>query len=138
MIRTAVLIAAIFAAGCAGGGSKPEVRISRTGGAPVLASQQAESGKASWYGDKFQGRSTASGEPYDMNKMTAAHKTHKFGTKVRVTSPETGKSVTVRINDRMPDTSGNKARVIDLSKAAFKELAPLDRGLIDVRVEVVP
>lgn len=128
-------------AGCGGGGGKkPEVRLSRGGTATAPTSvmaQQSESGKASWYGDKFHGRSTASGEKYDMNAISAAHKSHRFGTKVRVTNVETGESLVVRINDRMPDTSGNKGRVIDLSKAAFKKLAPLERGIIDVRLEVV-
>lgn len=129
----------VLLAGCGGPAKKQEVRISRN---PVTSSgtalaQQAETGKASWYGDQFHGRSTASGEKYDMNKISAAHKSYRFGTNVKVTNVETGESLVVRINDRMPDTSGNKGRVIDLSKAAFKKLAPLERGLIDVRVEVV-
>jgi rare lipoprotein A len=73
--------------------------------------------KASWYGPGFHGRKTASGERFNQNAMTAAHKTLKFGTLVRVTYK--GRSVTVRINDRGPFTKG---RTIDLSKAAARKI----------------
>jgi rare lipoprotein A len=74
-----------------------------------------QAGAASWYGPGFQGRKTANGERFNTHDLTAAHKTLPFGTKVRVTNEQTGKSVVVRINDRGPYAHG---RVIDLSKAA--------------------
>lgn len=115
--------------GCGHGGTG-EIRLA--GGAPVAVSSLE--GEASWYGAKFAGRPTASGEPFDPRAMTAAHASLPFGTRVRVHCPETGKSVDVRINDRFPGTRG---RVIDLSEAAFARLAPLARGVVQVRLEIV-
>ncbi len=83
------------------------------------------SGVASYYGARFNGRPTASGERFDMNALTAAHKTLPFGTRVRVTNPRTGKSVVVRINDRGPYAHG---REIDVSRAAAVELGLIQRG----------
>jgi rare lipoprotein A len=96
----------------------------------------AETGIASFYGknDGFHGGPTASGERYDRYSMTAAHKTLPFNTRVRVTNLRNGKSVVVRINNRGPYTRG---RVIDLSVAAARELGFYDRGLTQVRVDVV-
>ncbi len=91
-----------------------------------------ERGRASWYGRRFQGRPTASGEPFDMHDLTAAHKTLPFGTRVRVRSLRNGREVVVRINDRGPFT---KDRVIDLSQAAMKALGLRGRGV--VRVELL-
>jgi rare lipoprotein A len=91
-----------------------------------------ERGRASWYGRRFQGRPTASGEPFDMHDLTAAHKTLPFGTKVRVRSVRNGREVVVRINDRGPFVKG---RVIDLSQAAMKALGLSARGV--VRVELL-
>ena len=82
-------------------------------------SQITEIGLASFYADKFDGRITASGEVFNQNKMTAAHRTLPFGTKVKVTRIDNKKSVTVTINDRGPFVNN---RVIDLSKAAAKKL----------------
>ena len=93
---------------------------------PVEAEPEVwRSGVASYYGAKFNGRRTASGERFDMNAYTAAHKTLPFGTKVRVTNPRTGKSVIVRINDRGPYAHG---REIDVSRAAAIELGLIQRG----------
>ena len=89
---------------------------------------------ASWYGKKFHGRLTANGERFDMNSLTAAHKTLKFGTKVKVTCVSTGKSVVVRINDRGP-FHGNRA--IDLSKAAATAIGLKDRGVGKVKLEII-
>jgi len=72
-------------------------------------------GKASWYGPGFQGKRTASGERFDMNDLTAAHRTLPFGTRVRVHNTRNGREVVVRINDRGPHI---RDRIIDLSKAA--------------------
>ena len=83
------------------------------------------SGTASYYGAKFHGRRTASGEKFDMHAMTAAHRTLPFGTLVEVTNPLNGKSVTVRINDRGP-FHGN--RILDVSRAAATKLGLIQRG----------
>jgi rare lipoprotein A len=91
-------------------------------------------GIASYYGGKFHGRKTANGERFDMNALTAAHKTLPLGTKVRVTHVKTGKSVVVRINDRGPFIKG---RVIDLSRRAARELDMIHSGVARVRVEVL-
>jgi len=91
-------------------------------------------GKASYYGSKFQGKPTASGEAFDMNKHTAAHKTLPFGTKVRVTNQNNGKFVVVRINDRGPFTKG---RIIDLSLAAAKKINMIKQGVVKVKLEVL-
>ncbi len=92
-------------------------------------------GKASYYGEKFHGKTTASGEIFDASAFTAAHLTYSFGTRLKVTSVETGKTVIVRINDRGPYVS-DPNRIIDLSKAAFEYIAPLSRGIIEVKIEV--
>ena len=78
-----------------------------------------QSGRASWYGPGFHGRRTASGERFNTNELTAAHRTLPFGTKVRVVNKKTGKSVVVRINDRGPYAHG---RVIDLSRASAQAI----------------
>ncbi|QDG49990.1 septal ring lytic transglycosylase RlpA family protein [Persicimonas caeni] len=96
--------------------------------------KHALSGGASWYGKKFHGRTTASGEPYDMYAFTAAHKTLPFHTVVRVIEPETNKSVVVRINDRGPY---HGSRIIDLSFAAATDLDLVERGVQHVELEVV-
>ncbi len=91
-----------------------------------------QTGIASWYGRAHHGKTTAQGEPFDMNKLTAAHRTLPLDTTVRVTNLENHKTVKVRINDRGPYVAG---RVIDLSARAAKELAIAD-GIARVRVEV--
>ncbi|MBM0170924.1 septal ring lytic transglycosylase RlpA family protein [Altererythrobacter sp. C41] len=91
------------------------------------------SGVASYYGRRFHGRPTASGERFDMNGLTAAHRTLPFGSKVRVTNPRTGKSVVVRINDRGP-FSGK--RTIDLSRAAAEEIGLVRAGHGRVELEL--
>lgn len=96
--------------------------------------QDAEYGLASYYADKFAGKSTASGELYDPAKMTAAHKTHPFGTILRVTRLDNGKSVEVRVNDRGPYVAG---RVVDVSRAAAEQLGMIRDGMTRVKVEVV-
>lgn len=95
--------------------------------------EMPQNGKASWYGKQFQGRKTASGERFDRNQLTAAHRTLPFGTMVLVKSQTTGKSVRVRINDRGPFTEG---RIIDLSQAAAAELGMLQKG--EDTVEIAP
>ena len=91
-------------------------------------------GKASFYADKYQGRQTASGERFNQRANTAAHRKLPFGTWVKVTNVNTGKSVSVRINDRGPFVRG---RIIDLTKSAFKAIANTRLGVVDVIVEVI-
>ncbi len=92
-----------------------------------------ELGVATPYSDSFQGRKTASGQPYDKNKLTGAHKTLPFGTQIRVTRLDNKKSVTVRINDRGPYISG---RVVEISRKAAERLDLLEVGQADVKIEV--
>jgi len=100
----------------------------------TISVAQVQTGKASFYADKFEGIQTASGEKYKHNKYTGAHKTLPFGTKVRITNVANEKTVEVTINDRGPYVEG---RIIDLSKAAAEELGFLNNGLADVKLEVV-
>jgi rare lipoprotein A len=94
-----------------------------------------EEGLASWYGGKFHGRKTASGERFDQNALTAAHRTMPFGTKLRVTNRKNGRSVKVRVNDRGPFSS--RRRVIDLSKAAAQAIGMTNDGIVPVKIEVL-
>lgn len=100
--------------------------------APLFA--QVQTGKASFYADKFEGVFTASGEKYRHSKLTGAHKTLPFGTKVRVTNLENNQTVEVVINDRGPYVED---RIIDLSKEAAEQLGFINKGLADVKLEVV-
>ena len=118
-----VTVGVVALSGCAGGSGKPS---SDPG--------SVQEGKASYYAHKFHGRTTASGEIYDENKMTAAHKTLPFGTMVRVTSLVNGNVVTVKINDRGPFVEG---RIIDLSFRAAGELDMIAAGVVKVRTEVL-
>lgn len=93
---------------------------------------EVQFGMASWYGEDFHGCITTSGEKYDMYDYTAAHRTLPFGTSVRVTNVESGKSVVVKVNDRGPWKNG---RVIDLSYAAAKQLGMILDGIVRVKVE---
>lgn len=93
-----------------------------------------ESGEASFYADKFQNRKTASGERYNHSLKTAAHNKIPFGSSVKVTNKNNGKSVVVKVNDRGPFA---KDRVIDLSKSAFSSIGNPSSGVINVSIEVV-
>lgn len=93
-----------------------------------------EVGLASYYGRAHQGKPTASGVPFDMNAMTAAHRRHPFGARLRVTDLETGKTVDVKVNDRGPFV---KDRIIDVSYAAARALGFLGRGVARVKVKRV-
>ena len=90
-----------------------------------------ETGKASFYADKFKGRKTASGDIFRQNKKTAAHKTLPFGTKVKVTNLTNGNTVKVRVNDRGPFVAG---RIIDLSKKAARKLNMINAGVTSVKI----
>ncbi|MBF9233323.1 septal ring lytic transglycosylase RlpA family protein [Microvirga sp. BT350] len=91
--------------------------------------KQIQSGEASWYGPGFHGRRTASGERFNTNDMTAAHRTLPFGTRVLVVNKQTGRSVVVRINDRGPFVRG---RVIDLSRASAQAIGMSGTAAVDV------
>jgi len=109
---------------------KKQVEVRKQAGKP----KPYEVGTASWYGEDFVGKPTASGEPYDMYDMTAASLTIPLGTYVRVTNLRNGKAVVVRVNDRGPVVPG---RIIDLSYQAAKSLQFKDRGLQRVRLDLV-
>lgn len=91
-------------------------------------------GTASWYGEFFRGRKTANGERFDPTGLTAAHRTLPLGTVVEVTNLENGKTVVVRINDRGPYVKG---RIIDLSRAAAREIGMIRKGITQVKVEKI-
>jgi len=93
-----------------------------------------EIGVASYYGEKFHGKKTASGEIFDMYKISAAHKEYPLGTIVRVTNLNNGKSLVLKINDRGPFIKG---RIIDLSYAAAEELDFVLEGTTTVKIEVL-
>ncbi len=104
---------------------------------PIEESQvirELGTGHASYYGKRFHGRLTANGERFDMNAMTAAHRTLPFGSLVKVTNPRNGLSVVVRINDRGPFIKG---RVIDLSRAAAQSIGMIRRGHARVTMDLV-
>ncbi len=129
--RSAFVLVSFFsllAAGC--GSGSPRFAGKEEGS--VTASQLQ--GIASYYADEFHGRTTASGEKYDMHALTAAHRTLPFGSRVRVTNRENGKSVVVRINDRGPFKGD---RIIDLSLAAAKAIGMIPRGTASVTIDVV-
>ena len=95
---------------------------------------QAQSGRASYYGHELAGRRTASGEKFNPNGLTAAHRSLPFGTKLRLTNPTTGKSVIVRVNDRGPFVRG---RVLDVSLGAARALGFVGRGTTQLKIERV-
>ena len=121
--KLTVTFIAIILAGCS---SQPLVKSS--------SGELTQLGKASFYADKYQGRTTANGERFDQQAATAAHLKLAFGTKVKVTNLANNKSVIVRINDRGPYIRG---RIIDLSSSMFKKIADPKVGVIDVSVKVL-
>ena len=98
-------------------------------------SLQTKYGSASFYGPGFHGRKTASGEVFNQNALTAAHRTLPFGTKLQVTCTTTGRSVVVRVNDRGPFAGRN--RVLDLSVGAAKAIGMIEKGVTNVKYEVL-
>jgi rare lipoprotein A len=125
LLHVAVPAAAVLFAACAG----------RPGPAPMSSMETGwqQEGEASWYGPGFHGRRTASGEVYDMEAMTAAHRELPFGSRIRVVNLDNGLETRVRINDRGPFARG---RVLDLSRAAARTLDMLGSGTARVRIEV--
>ncbi len=128
-----LLIAIVLHIGCASG--KPAEPTVSTPARPVaVAEGWSEEGLASWYGEPYHGRPTAAGPRYDMNEMTAAHRTLPFGTVVRVTNLATAREAEVVINDRGPFVAG---RIVDLSRAAADRLGVIGPGTAPVRLTVV-
>ena len=127
----AVILAAslALAAGCARRGS------ARVSAAKPVRIGWTETGVASWYGVPYDGRRAASGEIFDMRKLTAAHRTLPFDTWVEVTNLVNKKHIDVRITDRGPFVSG---RIIDLSLAAARELDMVASGVVKVQIKVIP
>jgi rare lipoprotein A len=123
-VAVLLLVGVVGLVGC--GGGVASVRPSRG------AEQR---GEATWYGGKFDGRKTASGERFDQDAFTAAHRTLPFGTKVRVTNLKNGRQVVVKINDRGP--YGNRRRIIDVSRGAARALGMIADGVVPVMLEVV-
>lgn len=124
-------------AGCATMQDPEPAPMAQVGNVPPgadLTGKVIARGLASWYGDDYAGKSTASGEPYDPKAFTCAHATLPFGTWLRVTTVDTGRSVSVRVNDRFPATNG---RIIDLSARAFAQLADLEAGVVQVDLRAI-
>jgi rare lipoprotein A len=116
---------------------KPTASLGRKPGMSNWARRNRpyEVGTASWYGEYFQGRTTASGEPYDMYDLTAAHPSLPLGTRIRVTNLRNGKAVILRVNDRGPVVDG---RIIDVSYGAAQLLGMSGRGIQRVRLDLAP
>ena len=119
----ALWILAIVAAACAG---SPRYRVE--------SAAAVWTGKASYYHDRFHGRPTASGEIYDRNALTAAHRSLAFGTVLRVRNPQNGRTVRVVVNDRGPFVAG---RVLDLSRRAAEELDFVHEGVVEVEIVIL-
>jgi rare lipoprotein A len=137
-MRQTLLTAVVLGAALFGCGEKKKVRAAppppspARGGVPAPFSE--EIGIASWYGHPYHGRASASGEIYDMEQMTAAHRTLPFGAQIRVHNLTNEKTVEVRINDRGPFIDG---RIIDLSRAAARSIDMLGPGVARVRLEMI-
>ncbi len=126
IVFAALLLVSIMSAGCQLGGN------GETSDQPLSGYYQT--GTASWYGAEYHGRDTASGEKFDKNALTAAHRELAFGTWVEVTNLGNGRRVTVRINDREPFVEG---RIIDLSERAADEIGMKIAGLAEVALTIV-
>jgi len=127
LVGVSLAVLALAAAGCA------STRPSRATTTPPAPGTRVV-GFASWYGQRHQGRATASGEAFDMTKLTAAHRTMPFGTRLRVTNVENGRSVVVRVNDRGPWVDD---RVLDVSLAAARALGMTGDGVTKVEIVVL-
>jgi len=129
----AAVTAGVTLAAC-GRAGKPPPRAPSAATAPRPATGATEEGVASWYGNPYHGRATTSGEIYNMEEMTAAHRTLPFGARVAVENLANGRRVEVRINDRGPFVEN---RVIDLSRAAAREIQMIGPGTAPVRLRVI-
>ena len=121
-----LIAGAALAIGACGGKASPPKPMPASG---------VQRGYATWYGGEHHGGPTASGERFDKHKLTAAHRTLRLGTWVRVTNQRNGRAVVVRINDRGP--YGGRGRIIDVSEAAARKLGMIEAGVVPVVVEVV-
>ncbi|NVJ27127.1 MULTISPECIES: septal ring lytic transglycosylase RlpA family protein [Myxococcus] len=139
---TVVILLALgmgLSTGCASRAAKPDSREEPNPSPPSPGVTRREQmprsylgeGLASFYGPGLHGRPTASGERFNQNELTAAHRKERFGSCVRVVNMENGRSVQVRVNDRGPYVDG---RIIDVSKAAASKLGMLDKGVVRVRL----
>lgn len=129
MSRRGALALLVLAAAACGRNPRPRPPVAP----PALAVGFTAEGIASWYGPGFAGRRTSSGERFDPGQLTAAHGDWAFGTRVKVTLLVNGRSVVVRINDRLP----RRDRIIDLSKEAARRIGLIGPGTGRVRLEVV-
>jgi rare lipoprotein A len=136
MLATVLMVVSLGAAQRPNKSESVNTRSNATAVAPAKPGRikPYQIGTASWYGSYFQGRATASGEPYDMYDLTAAHPTLPLGSWVRVTNLRNGRAVVVRINDRGPIVPG---RIIDLSYNTARVLHFGSKGLQRVRLDVV-
>ena len=114
----------------------PLVGTAQSPPASIGASTEPPKGICIYYNDKFQGSVTASGEKYDKGALTAAHRTLPFDTMVKVTNLENNKSVVVRVNDRGPQ-GGSKAKIIEITSRAAKEIDMIKKGKVQCQMEVV-
>ncbi|PSV15561.1 septal ring lytic transglycosylase RlpA family protein [Photobacterium kishitanii] len=134
-------LALIIASGCTTT-DQPSNRLTVDTKRPVLIIKPVEHkksnkviyGKASFYANMFQGHKTANGQIFDQGKLTAAHRTLAFGTKVKVTNVSNNKSVIVTVNDRGPFVRG---RMIDLSSSAFRAIGNTRSGVLNVKMEIL-
>jgi len=145
---TLILVAGLALTACGTTASRHEARssggeVGRVGKAyeingrwytPRHEPNYDETGLASWYGGAHQGKPTAMGEPFDMNAPSAAHKTLPLGTRLRVVNRQTGRSVTVRVNDRVPRTAKHP---VDLSRGSARALGIADSGVASVALHEV-
>jgi rare lipoprotein A len=129
----AIALAALVFAMCVGCGTHSRAHVPRAPSPPARIGQ-TETGIASWYGNPYNGRHTASGEIYDMQQLTAAHRTLPFNTWLEVTNLSNGKQVDVRITDRGPFIKG---RIIDLSLRAAQEIDMIREGIVRVRIKII-
>ena len=127
VVGLGLALCALAASGCASSKSTRQTTAPPAPGTRIV-------GLASWYGQRHQGHATASGEVYDMNKLTAAHRTMPFGTRLRVTNVENGRSVVVHVNDRGPWVND---RVLDVSLAAARTLGMIGHGITKVEIVVL-
>lgn len=121
----------LVGSGTPSSGPTPSVRPPSSPALPAPGAAWTQTGIASWYGEPFHGRQTASGERYDMNELTCAHPTLPFGSRIRVRNLENGRTVTLRVNDRGPFVQG---RIVDVSRKAAEELGIIGSGT--ARVEI--
>jgi rare lipoprotein A len=130
----AVLASSVVAAACSTAVIREPSLVDQVFPAPRVTARGTEVGTASWYGPGFHGKLTATGEVYDQNDLTAAHRSLPLGSRVKVTDLDTGRSVVVRINDRGPYVAD---RILDLSYAAGRALGMTQRGLARVEIRLL-